>query len=196
MRFGKWRELLEDTLPADGPEAYPRALWHYARGTAYARTGRLPEARAELARLDAVAADPALQGVKVKNINAAAALVRIAQLTLEADIAAAEGRAADAVALLARAVAVEDALAYDEPHLWLAPTRHALGAALLAAGRYEDAARAYREDLAHYPTNGWSLAGLAEALRRSGRVEEAAGVAVQARTAWRNADVPLAGSRL
>lgn len=196
VRFGKWRELLEDTLPADGPEAYPRALWHYARGTAYARTGRLPEARAELARLDAVAADPALQGVKVKNINAAAALVRIAQLTLEADIAAAEGRAADAVALLARAVAVEDALAYDEPHLWLAPTRHALGAALLAAGRYEDAARAYREDLAHYPANGWSLAGLAEALRRSGRVEEAAGVAVQARTAWRNADVPLAGSRL
>ena len=196
VRFGKWRELLEDTLPADGPEAYPRALWHYARGTAYARTGRLPEARAELARLDAVAADPALQGVKVKNINAAAALVRIAQLTLEADIAAAEGRAADAVALLARAVAVEDALAYDEPHLWLAPTRHALGAALLAAGRYEDAARAYREDLAHYPANGWSLAGLAEALRRSGRVEEAAGVAAQARTAWRNADVPLAGSRL
>jgi hypothetical protein len=196
VRFGQWRELLEDTLPPDGPEAYPRALWHYARGTAYAKTGRLPDARAELARLEAIAADPALAKVKVKNINAAAALVRIAQLTLKADLAAAEGRAADAVAPLAEAIAVEDALAYDEPHLWLAPTRHALGAALLAAGRYEDAARAYREDLAHYPANGWSLAGLAEVLRRAGRVDEAAGVAAQARAAWRNADVPLAGSRL
>ncbi len=195
VRFGQWRALLEDTLPPDGPEAYPRAIWHYARGTAYAKTGRLSEARAELARLDAVAADPALQDVKVKNINAAAALVRIAQLTLKADIAAAEGRAADAVALLAEAVAVEDALVYDEPHLWLAPARHALGAALLAAGRHDDAARVYREDLAHYPANGWSLAGLAEALRRAGRADEAASVDAQARAAWRHADVPLAGSR-
>ena len=133
------------------PEPYPRAIWHYARGTAYAKTGRLPEARAELARLDAIAADPALARVKVKNINAAAALVQIARLTLQADIAAAEGRIADAVPLLEQAVAIEDALVYDEPHLWLAPTRHALGAALLAAGRYDDAQRVYREDLAPLP---------------------------------------------
>ena len=121
-------------------EPYPRAIWHYARGTAYAKTGRLPEARAELARLDAIAADPALARVKVKNINAAAALVQIARLTLQADIAAAEGRVADAVPLLEQASRSRTASSYDEPHLWLAPTRHALGAALLAAGRYDDAA--------------------------------------------------------
>ncbi|MFO1314201.1 MAG: tetratricopeptide repeat protein [Burkholderiales bacterium] len=196
VRFGQWRALLEDTLPPGGPEPYPRAIWHYARGTAYARTGRLPEARRELAQLDAAAADPALQQVKVKNINAAAALVRIAQLTLRADIAAAEGRGSEAVSLLAQAVAVEDALAYDEPHLWLAPTRHALGAALLAIGRHDDAARVYREDLAHYPDNGWSLSGLAAALRGAGRADAAAQVDAQARAAWRHADVPLAGSRM
>ena len=43
---GSWREILEDTLPPDGYEPYPRAIWHYARGTAYAKTGRLAEARA------------------------------------------------------------------------------------------------------------------------------------------------------
>ena len=191
VRFAQWQALLEDTLPPDGSEPYPRAIWHYARGTAYARTGRLPEARAELARLDAIAADPALARVKVKNINAAAALVQIARLTLQADIATAEGRFADAVRLLAQATAIEDGLAYDEPHLWLAPTRHALGAALLAAGRYDEAERTYREDLRHYPVNGWSLAGLAEALRRSGRADEARTVDAQARAAWRNADVAL-----
>jgi tetratricopeptide (TPR) repeat protein len=195
VRFGQWRALLLDTLPPDGNEPYPRAIWHYARGTAYAKTGRVPEARAELARLDAIAADPALARTKVKNINAAAALVQIARLTLQADIATAEGRFADAVALFAQATAIEDGLAYDEPHLWLAPTRHALGAALLAAGRYADAQRVYREDLRHYPANGWSLAGLAEALRRSGQADEARAVAAQARVAWRRADVPLPVSR-
>jgi len=195
VRFGKWKEILEDTLPPDVDEPYPRAIWHYARGTAFVRTGGLAEAHGELVRLDAISLDPALQRIRIKNINAAAALVRIAKFTLEADIAAAEGRATQAMDLLTEAVAVEDGLVYDEPHLWLAPTRHALGAALLAAGRFDDAQRAYREDLRHYPGNGWSLGGLAEALRKSGRVDEAGVIEQQARAAWHRADVPLSGSR-
>ena len=110
---------------------------------------------------------------------------------LQADIAAAEGRSGDAITLLTQAVAVEDGLVYDEPHLWLAPTRHALGAALLAAGRHDDAQRVYREDLRHYPGNGWSLSGLAEALRKAGKADEARVVALAARAAWQHADVPL-----
>ena len=135
VRFGRWREILEDTLPPDVDEPYPRAIWHYARGTAYAKTGRIAEARREQDALARFAADPALQRARIKNINPAEALVRIATLTLAADIATAEKRMDIAVAKLVEATAVEDALAYDEPHLWLAPTRHALGAALLAAGR-------------------------------------------------------------
>jgi tetratricopeptide (TPR) repeat protein len=195
VRFGQWRQILEDTLPPDVSEPYPLAMFHYARGTAYAKTGQLVQARAELSRLNAFAADPALQRIKVKNINAVDALVRIAQVTLQADIAAAEGNLAAAVTLLAQAVAIEDGLAYDEPHLWLAPTRHALGAALLAAGRHDDAARVYREDLRHYPANGWSLSGLASAMRQSGRMDEARSLDSQARAAWRRADVTLSGSR-
>ena len=195
VRFGRWREILEDTLPPDVNEPYPLAIWHYARGTAFARTGRMAEAQRELAALERYAADPALEHARIKNINAAAALVRIATLTLGADIAADAGNADAAVARLADATAVEDALAYDEPHLWLAPTRHALGAALLAAGRAADAERVYREDLRHYPENGWSLTGLAEAQRRSGHGEAARETDHRARAAWRNADVTLPGSR-
>jgi tetratricopeptide (TPR) repeat protein len=194
VRFGRWREILEDTLPPDVAEPYPRGIWHYARGTAYAKTGRIAEAQRELDTLARLAADPALQRARVKNINPATALVRIAALTLGADIAAAEGRADAAVAMLVEATAIEDGLAYDEPHLWLAPTRHALGAALLAAGRAADAERIYREDLRHYPENGWSLRGLAGAQRRQGQAEAARGTERRFDIAWRNADVILPGS--
>lgn len=195
VRFGRWREILDDTFPPDVAEPYPRAIWHYARGTAYAKTGRLAEARSERDALSRLAADPGLQKARVKNINPAESLVRIAGLTLGADIASAEGRPDAAVAKLSEATAVEDSLAYDEPHLWLAPTRHALGAALLLAGRAAEAERAYREDLRHYPGNGWSLIGLAQAQRAQGQVDAARETERRFRAAWRNADVTLPGSR-
>jgi tetratricopeptide (TPR) repeat protein len=192
VRFGRWTEILRDTLPPEVSEPYPTAVWHFARGAALARTGDAAGARRELAALERVAADPALARVKVKNINTTAALARIAVLTLRAEIALAERRFAAAVADLEQATAVEDGLEYDEPHVWLAPTRHALGAALIAAGRPADAERVYREDLAHYPENGWSLQGLARALAAQGRREEARTVEARYRAAWRRADFDLA----
>lgn len=195
VRFGRWREILEDALPPDVGESYPLAIWHYARGTAYARTGRIAEARRELGIVEKLAADPALERVRIKNINPAAALVRIAALTLESDLALAERRPADAIAPLMQAVSIEDALAYDEPHLWLAPTRHALGAALLAAERPADAERIYREDLARYPGNGWSLIGLANAQQHQGNRDGARATGERVRTAWKNADIAPTASR-
>ncbi len=189
VRFGKWDEILKQTPPPDTDLPYPVAVWHFARGTAYARTGRLDAARRELAALERTLADPRLPAAKVKNINLAERLARIAALTLRAEILLADDRAAQAVPLLQQAVTIEDALDYDEPHLWLAPTRHALGAALLKARRYADAARVYREDLAHYPENGWSLAGLAAALRGQGRVADADLVQKRLQHAWRAADI-------
>jgi tetratricopeptide (TPR) repeat protein len=195
VRFGRWNEILRDTLPPDVAEPYPLAIWHYARGTARARLGQLAAAREDLARLERYAADPALAKVKIKNINAAEKLARIAALTLRADIALAERKPADAVPLLFEATAIEDSLTYDEPHLWLAPTRHALGAALLEAGRAADAERAYREDLAHYPDNGWSLRGLATAQKKQGRQVAAQETEQRMRIAFRGADALPPASR-
>ena len=196
VRFARWREILEDTLPPEVTEPYPLAIWHYARGTAFARTGRVAEAQRELDAVDRLAADPALASVRIKNINPAQSIVRIARLTLAADLAAAQRRSDEQIDLLRQATAVEDALAPDEPHLWLAPTRHALGAALLAAGRAQDAERVYRDDLAHYPRNGWSLAGLAQAKQMAGDVHGARAAERAFADAWRYADVALSGSRL
>jgi tetratricopeptide (TPR) repeat protein len=189
VRFARWEEILRGTLPPDTREPYPLAVFHFARGSALARTGQPERARQELARLEAIAADPSIARAKVKNINTAARLADIARSTLAAEIARAEGDKARAVTLLRAAVATEDGLAYDEPHLWLAPTRQALGGALLEAGRPSEAERVFREDLARYPENGWSLHGLARALRDQGLAAEE--VQARFRQAWREADFVL-----
>jgi tetratricopeptide (TPR) repeat protein len=195
VRFGRWQELLTHTRPPDGPEPYPLAVWHYARGTALARSGRLAEAREALTALQATSAEPALAEARVKNINAAATLVQIARLTLQADLAAVQGRPAEALPALRQAVELEDGLAQDEPHLWLAPTRHALGAGLLAAGQAPAAERVFRQDLRHYPDNGWSLTGLLQAQRMQRHTAAARETAGRLRAAWRRADVALPAAR-
>jgi len=164
VRFGQWRAMLRETPPPDVPGPYALALWHYARGTAHAHLREAEQAHQELLRLEKLAADPALARIKVKNINPGGTVLAMALHTLRADLALLAGRPAVAVEELRRATALEDGFNYDEPHLWLAPTRQALGSALLAAGRPREAAQAYREDLAHYPGNLWSLTGLAQAL--------------------------------
>jgi tetratricopeptide (TPR) repeat protein len=195
VRFGQWDALLHGTLPPDTADPYPLAIWHYARGTALTRTGQLDAAKRELQHLERFAADPSLAAFKVKNLNPTALLARIAVLTLRAELALARGAAAAGVALLREATRIEDALAYDEPHLWLAPTRHALGAALLAAGQADQAEQVYRQDLAHYPNNGWSLTGLALALAQQGQAVRAQQVEEQAQVAFRGAERVPGGSR-
>ena len=195
VRFARWNEILKATLPPDTEAPYPLAVWHFARGMAFARTGKLREGRKELDALEKTGADPALKDVKVKNINLASHLIGIATLTLRAELAVADKKPLVAVKLLEEAVAIEDGLAADEPHLWLAPTRHALGAALLRVGRAAEAESVYREDLAHYPENGWSLYGLSQALAKLGRADEARDLDERFRAAWRSADVDLRSLR-
>ena len=98
------------------------------------------------------------------------------------------------IAALRRAVAAEDRLAYDEPRNWLAPTRQSLGAALLRANDPRGAELVYLEDLKQNPANGWSLFGLAEALRAQGRTREANMATAAFHQAWRLADVTPAAS--
>ena len=183
VRFGQWQALLRDTPPPDVPGPYALALWHYARGTAHAFGREAEPARQELLKLQQLAADPALADVKLKNINPARTVLGIALHTLRADLALLGGQPAQAVDELRQATLLEDGFNYDEPHLWLAPTRQALGAALLAAGRAQDAVQVYREDLAHYPANVWSLTGLAQALEALGHREPAAAVQDERRRA-------------
>lgn len=193
VRFNDWEAILREPAPAKDL-LYPTGVWHYARGMALAASGKPAEAEAEMEKLREIAADPALDSVTIWDLNGTKNLLAIADKVLTGRIASARGRHSEAVSLLTEAVALEDALTYDEPPPWLQPVRPILGAAQLAAGDPAAAEGAYRRDLQMYPKNGWSLFGLTESLRRQGKGEEAAAAEKEWRSAWARADVALRSS--
>lgn len=187
VRFAKWDELLAEPKPAD---SLPHAIgvWHYARGRAMAARGDVAAATAELEALRALATDSVLAPQRME-YNTSGAVLGVAVEVLAGFVAQAAGDPASAVTHLEEAVRREDALTYGEPPEWTVPPRQDLGAVLLTAGRPRDAERAFREDLAKFPENGWSLRGLTEALRASGRAADATEVEARFRKAWETADV-------
>jgi tetratricopeptide (TPR) repeat protein len=194
-RFGRWDALLATAKPPP-EQVYRTGIWHYTRGLALVRTGRAREAQDELAALTLVAASqPAKDLMLSGGVASAAQLLEIGRSHLAGELAAASRRFPAALTALRTAVAKQDAIAYMEPPPWYFPTRQALGAVLLDAGRAAEAEKVYRADLAQYPNNGWSLYGLAKSLRVSGDAAKAEWAERGFQTAWQHADVKLAASR-
>lgn len=186
IRFGRWEEILAE------PE-YPefrkvsRSIRSYARVVALANLMRTDEARAELERFHALAAE--VTDEWFMGANTAPTVLSISALMAEAELLWREGKEEAAFAKMREAVAEEDELVYDEPPGWMLPVRHALGAILLAADRAEEAEQVYREDLAEWKENGWALLGLEQSLRKQGRTAEADALKPRVEAAWSRADV-------
>jgi hypothetical protein len=171
-RFSEPQAVLALPAPAEaGP--FLGAHWHYARGVAEARLGRVAEARAEAARIRTIAASEEIAALAAAGVPAAETL-GIAATLVEARADRAAGDHDGAAARFAAAAAVQEALPYMEPPFWFDPIRPAQGASLLAAGRTTEAVGVFRAALARLPQDGWSAAGLlAAAQRLDDRVLEA-----------------------
>ncbi len=185
VTFGRWDEILAFPLPpADLPAA--TALAHYARGVAYAAKGQTPQALKELAELRGVVGDQTEGPIQTT--------AEVAVHSLKGEIAARAGRYDEAADALRQAAELEDALPYLEPPHWPRPVRQVLGAVLLEVGKPAEAEEVYREDLARFPKNGWSLFGLAQSLKAQGKADEAAATEQEFEKAWTGADVKLTAS--
>jgi tetratricopeptide (TPR) repeat protein len=185
--FGRWDEVLAEPLPPSDIRM-PLALAYYARGVAHTAKGEFAEARMALDTVRAIDASiPA--GADAKTATS------IAVHALMGEIAVRSGKADEGIAHFQQALKIEEAGLYFEPPRWYYPIRHSLGAALLKAGRNTEAEEVYREDLKRFPENGWSLFGLAAALRAQGKAGEAAAVERRLAKAWAGSDVKLIASR-
>ena len=186
IRFGKWNEILSEPEPP-AFRLFSRAERHFARSVALSALGRTEEGREELALLDQVIdgmTDEWLMGN-----NTAHDVLAVARTMAAGELAFREGDRDTAFELLHKAVALEEALRYDEPPGWMQPVRHALGALLLADSRHAEAIEVYQADLIRHPDNAWSLLGLQQALGLDGRTDEANALAARVDQAWSRADV-------
>jgi tetratricopeptide (TPR) repeat protein len=187
-RFGKWDAILKEKAPPADLK-YTTAIWHYARGLAFAAKNRPDDALAEKKKLDAIVAETPPD--RMVGFNSANRLLAMASATLAGEIATAQGHHDDAIKNLKDAVAIQDALNYEEPPPWYFPVRETLGMELLAAGKPADAEQVFRDDLKQYPENGWSLNGLSICLRARNASDEASSVDARLKKAWAHADVTL-----
>jgi tetratricopeptide (TPR) repeat protein len=155
-------------LPPPGDDfPFVRAMWHYARGVAFARQGKAEGAQAEIVAIGELARTPAIAALPEKGVPGPDVLA-IAERIVEARIAQAAGNHDQAAQLFAEAAATQDKLPYMEPPFWSYPVQQSLGAARLAQGQAQAAEAAFRTALQRSPNNGWAAAGLLRAAEARG----------------------------
>ena len=202
VRFGKWREIIDQDLPEDRDLlCMTTATLLYAKAVAFAATERVSEAERHAELFEEAAGN--VPGSRTIFNNTCRDILKIAHEMVKGEIEYRKRNHDAAFAHLERSVALDDSLPYDEPWGWMQPTRHALGALLLEQGHVDRAAFVYRADLGldstlpralHHPDNVWSLRGYHECLTRLGRDGEASLVKQRLDLAQARADVAITSS--
>ncbi len=202
VRFGKWREILEQNLPEDR-DLYcsTTAMMLYAKCVAHSALGNVAEA--EKVREEFLVAKTRVPDTRRVHNNIVPDLLDIAEEMLNGELEYRRGNFDAAFAHLRKSVELDDNLPYDEPWGWMQPARHALGALLMEQGQFEEAEAVYRADLGldktlsracQHPGNLWSLHGLHECLVRRGEKIEAMHVKQQLDLALARAEVQVHAS--
>jgi len=164
-------------------------------GSAHVAKGHMGPAEAELQNIrDQIAADD-VDGSGVGPTPASHVLT-LAMHALMGEIQEAQGNLDAAIMHYGHAVEFQDNLNYTEPPDWSQSMRLYQGAALLDAGRAEEAEEVYLQDLQWNQQNGWSTFGLYQSLEAQGKEQEAIITKRQFDSLWRNADVQLTRSRI
>ncbi|HLK67454.1 MAG TPA: hypothetical protein VKU19_28655 [Bryobacteraceae bacterium] len=185
IRFGSWEPLLQLTAP-NPKMPLSTAIYRFARGMALAGSGDRAGAQREQATFESLRAK--IPADAMWSVNKAAPVLEVASEVLAGRIAAS---AAESLPHWQHAVALQDALVYDEPPAWYYPVRESLGGALLRAGKAADAEVVFREGLRRSPRNGRMLFGLMKSLEEQKKTEAAEWVRKEFEANWAKADIKL-----
>lgn len=204
VRFGRWQEIVDTPLP-DDRDLYcvSIAMFHYARGVAYAALKKFVAAESELQLFhEALKRIPTDR--KFFN-NPAHSILGVGEEMLNGELEYHKENYTEAFEHLRESVCRDDNLEYTEPWAWMHPPRHALAALLAEQGHYEEAEEVYRTDLglngklqrcAHHPDNVWALHGLVECLKQRGEEQERPVLEAKLMRALEKTDIPITSSCL
>jgi len=202
IRFGDWDAAIADPLHFGVPDSklsewvrdYREGLLAYVKGMKAAESGQTEEAEHQDGILDALLWRLSSEDVDEDNKHGRDRVVKIlgtASLELRGDTEMGKGDLEDGRKLLERAAKEEKDLGYSEPPQYSRPPEEILGAALIRAGRYEEAREAYQKDLQERPHSGFALYGIAHAWQKEGKHVEAAKAYREFLDAWSHADPEL-----
>jgi len=158
ITFQKWNEILRE---ADIPKRfhYGTLIQEFAKGMAYANTGKTEKAKSSLAIIDSILLKKDMAVIPTP-FNAPITGGTVAKYILMGAIAEKENHLSDAINYYIKGVTTEDSLVYQEPRDWLVPARHYLGNALLKKKKFKEAEKIFRKDLIYQPGNYISTTGL------------------------------------
>ncbi len=186
VRLQRWDDVLAEPVVPHGLGLLA-GYGAYARGMAYAHTGRLAQAQAELATLQQAGEQSTLQRAQLFGEPLPPKLMALAHGMLAGTLARAERRHDVAITLLRQAADADDELGMDPPLLG-GGARLVLAGTLLEAGRLDEAGKEFTEALRVNGPSAWTHQGLAQWAALRGAPEDSRRHAEQARAAWKNAD--------
>jgi hypothetical protein len=183
LAFERWNDILKSPKP-DPAMLNTTAIWHFARGIAFARLAKISEAEREQTAARETVAKISPEAM-FDPLNKALAVLKVPENLLTGAITSSRNDLPAAIASLTEAIAADDALNYSEPPPWYPPVRPALGALLLANKQPAEAEKIFRADLDRNPRDGRALAGLRDALRAQNRMYDADQIDEQFRASWK-----------
>ena len=186
VAYGRYSpdKALALSAPAGGD--YPKVMWRYARGEAYAAKGDAAGLRREVEAL-ATFLDPRPKLNEFEWDQA-----KLAREVLDGRIAMLEGRPADAARIFSQAAAAQEKYGWGtDPPPWWYPVRRSLAAAELKLGQPAEAAKQARKSLELWPQDGLALQVLASAQTAQGQAADAQRSQAESRKWWRGGTLAL-----
>ena len=193
LGFERWADILKLPQP-DSSFVMTNAIWHAARGIAFANLGKTSDAENEQKAFRDMVGKISPDDMYDMQ-NSRGTVFKIHENFLAGAIAHSRHDDNAAIDSYKQAVAAEDALNYSEPPAWYPPVRSTLGRLLLATNRAAGAEKFFRDDLDKKPRDARALSGLRDCLKAQGRDYEAEQVDEQFKSAWKVADAQSTSKR-
>lgn len=187
LYFHKWKEILGYRSSAHVPSS--QAYWHFSRAKALASLGDLDSAQKEKEIM--LQYKQQISNHEEIAKNSASKVIELAQIDLEATFARIQKKYPEYIALLNKAIELQDHLDYDEPPPWYMPLRISLGAALLEQQKYREAQTAFLKTLNSLQRNGRTLYGLFLSLKGQNQTMEVYWIEREMTAALKHATEPL-----
>jgi tetratricopeptide (TPR) repeat protein len=210
LRTADWPQAVEWLKAAAAPENRPnlsflaRQLSDFAAGMHAIESHQLTQAEQSSASFDRglkttppqtknapAAGAPQLEIMPDALLQPLIGSLSVMSLELRASLLTAHGEISEAKDMFAKAAQQEKALGYREPPNYIRPVGETEGAAMMAAGEWDEAKAAYQRALIERPRSGFALYGLAVTSEKSGDSAAAAKDYATFLEAWNQADAAL-----